>query len=86
VQSEDFVACDSHISIQELQCTGKMSFSITLINESKDKYMKDYSINIKGEDKLQGILKEIIHMFIKSFMHSVKEIKEKIDSKKAKEL
>jgi len=48
--------------------------------------MKDYSINIKGEDKLQGILKEIIHMFIKSFMHSVKEIKEKIDSKKAKEL
>jgi hypothetical protein len=52
VQARDFVACDSCISIQELQCTGKLSFQISLINDSRDKYVKEYNINIKGDDKL----------------------------------
>lgn len=48
--------------------------------------MKDYNISIKGDDNLLIILKELIKMFIKSFMNSVKDIGQKLDSKKAKEL
>jgi hypothetical protein len=74
VQQEDFVMNDQTISIHEIQSSGKLSFSITLINSKKEQYMKDYNINIKGDDNLQIILKEVIRMFIKSFMNSVKDI------------
>jgi len=86
VQEKDFVDSDSCISIQELQSDGKLAFSITLLNEKYEKYTREYSINIKGDDKLQVIIKDIIHMFIKGFMNSAKEIGQKIEGKKAKEV
>lgn len=86
VQSNDVVTSDSVISIRELQCSGKLSFSFSLINDSKEEYTKDYHLNIKETDKLQVILQEVVNMFIKSFMNSAAGIKQKVDKAKAKEM
>ena len=45
-----------------------MAFSIAMLNEFKGQYMKNYSIGVNGDDYLHTILKEVVYMFIKTFI------------------